>query len=208
MDANIPGAEHAEPADIRRNFDSLREIDIDYYFNYFNHINRGMASVSLNNDGQRPHHSRCQQIGPALGDVKGVQINLLSIKLATPLERGIEQHEMLAAITATSAHDLFHNEVLEVLGDAFLKFGVSLYLFQRHPDWNEGHLTTIKMHLVSNRHLCYSATQHTIGGIIKLNKFNPKEDWQPPMLKVSDLVQVKFTIQQYDSMKYSQLVTK
>lgn len=196
FDEEISG-ELEEPMDLERFFDQAYEVDINYYFHY---INRKLASLSLNNGrdmngaanvlSPKQFHMKV----PALCDVEDVdkvRISLLGIQLATPLKRGIEQHEMLAAITSASSADVFHNEILEVLGDAFLKFSVSLYLIQRHPDWHEGFLSTIKGQMVGNRNLCYSAIRNGIPGMIKIHNFNPKEDWQPPMLKVPELVQVK-----------------
>lgn len=198
FDAEIPGAELEEPVDIERFFDRVYECDIEYYFSYINHR---LGNLSINDGTNAQFQSAAnilsprqfQRTVPALCDVKEVdkvRISLLSIRLATPFKRGVEQHEMLAAITAASAADVFHNEILEVLGDAFLKFSISLYLIQRHINWHEGHLTTIKGQLVGNRNLCYSAMRNGLPGMMKIHNFNPKEDWQPPMLKVSDLVQV------------------
>lgn len=199
FDEEHVGKEHEEPIDLERYFDRVHEVDIQYYFEY---INRNLANLSLNSGGSTAMSSSAnilspqqfQKKVPALCDVKEVdkvRISLLNIKLATPLSRGIEQHEMLAAITSASSADVFHNEILEVLGDAFLKFSTSLYLIQRHIDWHEGFLTTIKSQMVGNRNLCYSAMRHGLPGMVKVHKFNPKEDWQPPMMKVPDLVQVR-----------------
>lgn len=198
FDDEHAGKEDEEPIDLERHFDQVHEVDIDYYFYY---INRDLANLSLNNDDNAISANilspqQFQREVPALCDVSEVdkvRISLLNIKLATPLANGIEQHEMLAAITSASSADVFHNEILEVLGDAFLKFSTSLYLIQRHTDWHEGFLTTIKSQMVGNRNLCYSAIRHSLPGMVKVHNFNPKEDWQPPMLKVPDLVQVKQT---------------
>lgn len=57
---------------------------------------------------------------------------------------------ILKALTAKSVGQQFHSELLEVLGDSFLKFEVSLELFLRLPHKDEGILTTIRKHLVSN----------------------------------------------------------
>lgn len=190
------GKEKDEPVDLERHFDVVHEIDIDYYWSY---INGTLSNLSLNdqNNGMPSNHFvaplQYQTNIPALLDVEQedkMRINILSVKLSTNLVRGIEQHEMLAAITSASSGDVFHNETLEVLGDAFLKFGVSLYLIQQHTDWHEGFLTTIKGKIVGNRNLCYSAMLNHLPGMIKVHNFNPKDDWQPPMLKVPDLIQV------------------
>lgn len=95
-------------------------------------------------------------------------------------------------------------ELLDSFQDAYLKFSVSLYLLQNHTNWGEGHLTSIKSQLVSNRNLCYSAIRNGLPGMMKIQNFETKY-WQPPMLKVSDLVKVKFNLKLYFRL---QLVTK
>lgn len=187
------------PLDLERHFDSVTEIDINYYFKY---INRDLAALQMNNGHGSAANVRMNVLSPSqfqrhvpalcdVSDADKMRISVLKTRLATPLTRGIEQHEMLAAITSASAADVFHNEVLEVLGDAFLKFSISLYLIQRHINWHEGDLTAIKGKMVGNRNLCYSAIRHGLTGMVNGDQFNPKNNWQPPMLKVFDLIQVK-----------------
>lgn len=183
-----------QPVDLERNFDQVYEVDIDYYYQF---INGAMNSLNLNDDRNRsnllsPH--RFHPNVPALCDVvqeDKLHIKILDVKLSSKITRGIEQNDILSAITTASSADVFHMELFEVLGDAFLKFGASLYLIQRHTEWHEGFLTTIKGQIVGNRNLCYSAIQHNISGMIKVLQFNPKHDWQPPMLKVAEDIQVK-----------------
>ena len=58
------------------------------------------------------------------------------------------------AITATSSMDSVGDyEMLEALGDSFLKFTVCTELFLKHPSWHEGQLTATKDRCVSNRRL-------------------------------------------------------
>lgn len=188
------GPEMKEPIDLERHFDEAYEVDIDYYFQF---INRSMNNLQLNDNTNRENSilspNQFQSNVPALCDVSKddkLHINLLDVKLSTHVARGVEQNDILSAITAASSSDVFHMELFEVLGDAFLKFGASLYLIQKHTEWHEGFLTAIKGQIVGNRNLCYSAIRHNISGIIKVLNFNPKDDWQPPMLKVADVIQV------------------
>lgn len=120
---------------------------------------------------------------------KRLRIDILNI---TESPRGIEQHELLAAITSHSAHDVFDMERLEVLGDAFLKFSVSLYLIHAHPSWHEGFLTYVKCQLVSNRNLCCNAIHKNLPGMIKANIFKPRDDWIPPMVRVDESLAVSY----------------
>lgn len=165
------------------NFDNIHEIDIEYIYRI---ISEELNNISI-------------EISPKFGipaicdahEEDKSRIDILNMKNAT---RGIEQHEMLAALTSASSGDVFHNERFEVLGDAFLKFSVSLYLVQKHVDWHEGYLTTIKGKIIGNRNLCYSAIHKNWPGMMNVHQFVPKHDWQPPMLKVSDEIQVNWTI--------------
>lgn len=179
-----------EPADIERDFDILYPVDIDYYYAM---INGRLGSLSINEhvtalqNGTSPH-------GPgALCDVPiddKHHINLLDLKLTTPITRGLEQHELLAAITTAKSADVFHMERFEVLGDAFLKFGISLYLLSNHSTWHEGNLTQMKGQIVGNRNLFYCGDKMGLPGMIKVQRFNPKNDWIPPMLVVDRAIKV------------------
>lgn len=188
---DCPWPETSEPIDLERNFDQVHPIEIDYYCGFiagkFSEMridcSNGNSSNSIMANGSSP---ATQALCDASLEEKS------RIELLSPIEpsRGVEQHELVAAFTAASAGDVFDMERYEVLGDAFLKFGTSLYLIQRHIDWHEGHLTLVKGTIVSNRNLCYNAINIQLPGMIKIHNFQPKDDWQPPMLRTPDFVQV------------------
>lgn len=71
--------------------------------------------------------------------------------------------------------DVFDMERYEVLGDGFLKFIVSLFLYKRHEEYHEGYLTTLKGKIVGNRNLFYIGDQFGLPGMIKATKFMAKE---------------------------------
>lgn len=187
---DCPWPEANEPLDLERNFDKAYQIEIDYYCDFiagrFSDMKIG-GSNNTNPSVLSPHGALATQ---ALCDASVEQKSRIQLLSAMEPSRGVEQHELLAAITAASAADVFDMERYEVLGDAFLKFGTSLYLIQRHIDWHEGHLSTIKGTIVSNRNLCYNAINMQLPGMIKIHNFQPKDDWQPPMMKTPDFVQV------------------
>lgn len=186
----ILGPEIKEPIDIERHFDNVYEVDIDYYYQFIHReLNKNKTAKQNNPFSPNRFHTNV----PALCDVNRDDRLRIDV-LQTKPTRGVEQHEILAAITAASSNDIFHMELFEVLGDAFLKFGVSLYLIHRHPEWHEGFLSIIKGQIVGNRNLCYSAINHKISGMIKVHNFNPKDDWQPPGLLVPRKIQVSIKI--------------
>lgn len=55
------------------------------------------------------------------------------------------------------------NERLEFFGDAVLKLIVSEYLFRRYPTMDEGTLTTIRSHVISDRSLAVVAQSLSLG---------------------------------------------
>lgn len=92
-----------------------------------------------------------------------------------------EQFEFLAALTTAGVNDVFDMERYELLGDAFLKFSVSLYLANKFTNWNEGFLTIVKGRLVSNRNLLYLLSGTDICQRICGAPFKPNSAWLPPL---------------------------
>lgn len=79
-------------------------------------------------------------------------------------------------------------ERYEVLGDGFLKFISSLYLYKKYEDWHEGYLTTLKGKIVSNRNLFYVGNNFGLSQMIKSFKFNTDMSL-PPSIRLPKNVQ-------------------
>ncbi|KZC10938.1 Endoribonuclease Dicer [Dufourea novaeangliae] len=77
-------------------------------------------------------------------------------------------------------NDAFDLERLETLGDAYLKFIVSLFLYTNFPDYNEGPLTALKGKIIGNRNLYYCGTKKLIPGRIKVDDFIPLSNFIAP----------------------------
>ena len=79
-------------------------------------------------------------------------------------------------------------ENLEVLGDAFLKFSSSIFLYYKsledreeeyhHKD--EGEMTMERSSIVSNRHLYNLAIKLGLQQVVVERKLEPSVSWQPP----------------------------
>jgi ribonuclease-3 len=67
-----------------------------------------------------------------------------------------------------------HNEQLEFLGDAVLGLVVSEELFRRFPDFQEGQLSKMRAHLVSEVHLVRGAKRLKIGEHLLLGRGEEK----------------------------------
>uniref|UniRef100_A0A2H8TDA5 Endoribonuclease Dicer n=1 Tax=Melanaphis sacchari TaxID=742174 RepID=A0A2H8TDA5_9HEMI len=95
-----------------------------------------------------------------------------------------KQSDILKVITPPFANDMFNYERMETYGDSFLKFAVSLVLFDAFPYFNEGVLTELKMKIVGNRNLLYTGRNLNLGSYLTVNIFDPNMDWIPPCFGV------------------------
>lgn len=104
--------------------------------------------------------------------------------------KSIEQKDILKALTTAAAGDVFSLEKAEILGDAFLKFSVSLYLFYKYPERHEGFLTASKNLITNNRNLYYCGLKTGVPGLMKVFKFD-QTNWLPPLITTSEILNFK-----------------
>jgi dsRNA-specific ribonuclease len=98
-------------------------------------------------------------------------------------EYGLSPSLFIEVFTTSSARDSVNSERLETLGDAFLKWSVSEFLFDKTvemPELTEGHLTSLKGQLVSNYNLCRLSREHLFNEELTVTEFAPRFNWMPP----------------------------
>ncbi|KAK0195664.1 hypothetical protein F5146DRAFT_1026528 [Armillaria mellea] len=83
------------------------------------------------------------------------------------------------AITAPSVVLAYDYERLELLGDSFLKYVSTLYVFVTEPDRSEGNLHTSRRELISNNSLLHQAVRIGLPSFIQTKPFSIKT-WCPP----------------------------
>eukprot|EP00850_Spirogloea_muscicola_P011085 SM000067S20362 [mRNA] locus=s67:600775:612007:+ [translate_table: standard] len=88
----------------------------------------------------------------------------------------ISVNRVLEALTTGKCQEVFSLERLELMGDAFLKYSVSLALFTKHTLWQEGQLSKRRTAQICNSNLCRLAL------LKKLERPNKEE-----VLRVSKL---------------------
>jgi ribonuclease-3 len=91
--------------------------------------------------------------------------------LLTALTHSSHAHET-GSRTGTSDHT--DNERLEFLGDAVLGLIASEELIARFPDLQEGQLSKLRAHLVSQNHLVTAAEQLRLGSYLRLGRGEEK----------------------------------
>ncbi|KAI8927827.1 hypothetical protein BC831DRAFT_156802 [Entophlyctis helioformis] len=88
-------------------------------------------------------------------------------------------HTLRMAFVASGAHEDVNYERLETLGDSFLKFGATLDLWMRYPNCNEGELSILRAHGVSNWRLFQAALKFDLAGLMTTLPFSSRY-WSPP----------------------------
>ncbi|XP_067000048.2 endoribonuclease Dcr-2 [Anabrus simplex] len=171
----LPWDDEDEPVDIDRKFmEEITLVDVLYYDDF---INKPVGKIGSRPDVANisPRHSPSRALSVDLH--VSAPIRILDVTLSS---NGPEQYEILQSLTAASSADIINMERLETLGDSFLKFSVSLFLFLNYPHVNEGKLTELKGKMVGNRNLFYCARARGLNNIMKVQDFAPRNDWIPP----------------------------
>ena len=90
--------------------------------------------------------------------------------------------EMLQALTLLSAKDNWNMERLEILGDSFLKFSTTIFLYYKMKDTcDEGDLSLARSRIVGNRNLYEISRVLRLANCGIVSDFmNPLTNWSPP----------------------------
>lgn len=103
-------------------------------------------------------------------------------------ESVIDREHLKEALTAKSAAEESNLEVLEFLGDTYLKFITCCLLFHLHPDLAVGDLDVLKMCAVSNRNLYVLSRRKQIYRFMFASKFLPGISYLPDGCSYSDAI--------------------
>jgi endoribonuclease Dicer len=102
---------------------------------------------------------------------------------AALFDHSIQEHQLHAAISTPSACAEFDYERLELLGDAYLKYLSSIYLFVTNPSQHEGALHSARLRIISNKALLLNAESIGLAPYIQAKPLVPKQ-WSPPNFTV------------------------
>ncbi|KAJ8664854.1 hypothetical protein QAD02_006516 [Eretmocerus hayati] len=87
---------------------------------------------------------------------------------------------ILQALTMSNANDGINLERLETIGDSFLKYAITTYLFCTYERSHEGKLSHLRSKHVSNLNLYKLGKQKALGESMIATKFEPHDNWLPP----------------------------
>ncbi|XP_057531820.1 endoribonuclease Dicer homolog 1 isoform X2 [Amaranthus tricolor] len=111
--------------------------------------------------------------------MRRVESMLLAIELKNIIKYPVPASKILEALTAASCQETFCYERAELLGDAYLKWVVSRYLFLKYPQKHEGQLTRMRQQMVSNLVLYHHALEKGLQSYIQADRFAPSR-WAAP----------------------------
>ncbi|CAG9120265.1 unnamed protein product [Plutella xylostella] len=72
---------------------------------------------------------------------------------------------------------------VETIGDSFLKFAITAYLYCAQPIVHEGKLSHLRSKQVSNLNLYRLGRNKRLGARMIASKFEPHDNWLPPCHK-------------------------
>ncbi|KMQ96898.1 endoribonuclease dicer [Lasius niger] len=165
-----------EPQDLYRNMEQVQMIDIQYYNNFI--------STDCNDSVQK--NTNQSQIGR---HIVRPTVPVPSLDILVSSEKLFNSHgpniiEIMHALTTKLGTDMFDLERLETLGDSYLKFITSIFLYHKFPTFNEGQLTAVKGKIIGNRNLYYCGKKKNIPGRIKNDAFIPTSNFIAPAFTV------------------------
>ena len=91
---------------------------------------------------------------------------------------------LLQALTMSNSNDAINLERLETIGDSFLKYAITSYLFNAHDSVHEGRLSHLRSKQVSNLNLYKLGKLKRLGERMIATKFEPHDNWLPPCYHV------------------------
>ncbi|KAJ7963397.1 Dicer [Quillaja saponaria] len=118
--------------------------------------------------------------------MRRVESMLLAIQLKDLIHFPVPASKILEALTAASCQETFCYERAELLGDAYLKWVVSRFLFLKYPQKHEGQLTRMRQQMVSNMILYQYALSKGLQSYIQADRFAPSRWASPGVLPVFD----------------------
>lgn len=118
----------------------------------------------------------------SINDVHNVQTNTFSFDFQPNLENhpGPSPSVLLQALTMSNANDGINLERLETIGDSFLKYAITAYLYCTHDNVHEGKLSHLRSKQVSNLNLYRLGKLKMFGERMISSKFEPHDNWLPP----------------------------
>ncbi|GFR13484.1 endoribonuclease Dicer [Trichonephila clavata] len=127
-------------------------------------------------------------------DFKSNKINSFEVKIDLKTHIGPSPSLILQALTSKSTGDEFDLERLEIIGDSFLKYAMSVKVYIKYFNFDEGRLTRLRSGVIQNLHLYQQAKKKNLGEYLTTTCFRCNSTWLPPCYVIEDHVDEKNVI--------------
>ncbi|XP_060537444.1 endoribonuclease Dcr-1 [Cylas formicarius] len=97
---------------------------------------------------------------------------------------GPSPNVLLQALTMSNANDGINLERQETVGDSFLKYAITTYLYKTYENIHEGKLSHLRSKHVSNLNLYKLGKLKNLAEYMVATKFDPHDNWLPPCFYV------------------------
>ncbi|CAG9562769.1 unnamed protein product [Danaus chrysippus] len=174
---NYPWEESIEPIDIERNLSRVTVMDIECYDSF---VTAPLASKREPTTLVKTSPKLKTPLSAAILPPPLRYKDTISVLSTPPSPLGPQPRAILSSLTLIKSNDTVNLERAETLGDSFLKFAASLYLFHKFPNMDEGQLTNLKGRLIGNRNLYYAGERVGLAGRMKVEQFSPRSDFLVP----------------------------
>ncbi|XP_045470620.1 endoribonuclease Dcr-1 [Harmonia axyridis] len=128
-----------------------------------------------------------------------IENNTFKFDAQPPLENhpGPSPNLLLQALTMSNANDGINLERLETIGDSFLKYAITNYLYSKYENIHEGKLSHLRSKQVSNLNLYRLGKRKNLGEFMIATKFDPHDNWLPPCFYVPKELEEALLAAQY-----------
>ncbi|KAF8797027.1 Endoribonuclease Dicer like protein [Argiope bruennichi] len=124
-------------------------------------------------------------------DINSNEITSFEVKIDLNTHTGPTPSLLLQALTAKSTGDEFNLERLEIIGDSFLKYSMSIKIYIKYINFDEGKLTRLRSLLIKNLNLYKKAKKKKLGEYLITTCFDCNKTWLPPCYLVEDHIDEK-----------------
>lgn len=118
-----------------------------------------------------------------------IDFNTWCLRPLRPEDNLINLYDLREALTPCAAYDLINLERYEIIGDAFLKFVVCNLIFFLCVDLDEGRMSSLKSHIVSNVNLFDCAKRRGLDQYIQATKTELYLNWLPSSYEFKEEVE-------------------
>ena len=140
-------------------------------------INEGLSALNLKDTRQKIYSSSCRE---ASNEDNTLLMTFDDDSIDLEKFVGPSPSIILQTLTMSNANDFFNLERLETIGDSFLKFAITVYLYCTYPGIHEGKLSYLRSKQVSNYNLYRLGKKKCFPECMVASKFEPSENWLPP----------------------------